>query len=86
MGCEVSFAIPPELRGPKKKAARWAPNPEEHWGPKRRAGRAPVAGAEGGEGEEEGDGEGGEGGEEETGEEEQGAGEGGEKKRLKVEE
>ena len=26
---------------PRKKAARFAPNPEDKWGPKRRAGRAP---------------------------------------------
>jgi len=44
----VDFTVPAALRGPRKKAARWAPNPEDNWGPKRRAGRVVDVG-EGGE-------------------------------------
>lgn len=35
----VSFEIPEELFIPKKKVTRFPSNPEENWGPKRRAGR-----------------------------------------------
>lgn len=35
----ADFTIPQELFQPKKKATRFPPNPESHWGPKRRAGR-----------------------------------------------
>jgi tRNA (guanine26-N2/guanine27-N2)-dimethyltransferase len=40
---EVDFTIPECLLGEKKKALRFPPNPEANWGPKRRAGRPPVA-------------------------------------------
>ena len=57
----VDFTVPAALRGPRKKAARWAPNPEDNWGPKRRAGRVVDVGegdggveGEGGEEDEEG--------------------------------
>ena len=40
---KVDFTIPPSLLGEKKKALRFPPNPEANWGPKRRAGRPPVA-------------------------------------------
>jgi tRNA (guanine26-N2/guanine27-N2)-dimethyltransferase len=36
----VDFTLHDSLKGPRKKAARFAPNPEDNWGPKRRAGRA----------------------------------------------
>ena len=39
MSCQVNFEAPAHLQERRKKAARWAPNPEEGWGPKRRAGR-----------------------------------------------
>ena len=47
----VDFTVPAALRGPRKKAARWAPNPEDNWGPKRRAGRVVDVGEGEGEGE-----------------------------------
>ena len=42
----VDFTIPACLTETKKKALRFPPNPEANWGPKRRAGRPPVAVAE----------------------------------------
>eukprot|EP01032_Pedospumella_encystans_P028489 gene28489-32175_t len=40
--CKVvaDFTVPASLLEPKKKIARFPPNPEANWGPKRRHGRA----------------------------------------------
>ncbi|KAJ1434129.1 hypothetical protein B484DRAFT_417597 [Ochromonadaceae sp. CCMP2298] len=52
---KVDFTPAEALTQPRKKVARFAPNPEANWGPKRRAGRG---------GGDRGEGEGGEGGDE----------------------
>ena len=49
MTCQVNFEAPAHLQEKRKKAARWAPNPEEGWGPKRRAGRGVVVMDDGGD-------------------------------------